>query len=568
LPPMRRRIAMAQHLRCVVFVLLLHSTVALRLLVAGGSGYLGRQVCREAIQLGYSVTSLSRRGENPLPGTLLDQVEWVKGSASDSALLERLAYDADAFVHTIGLLLDAESGLAGLNFLTSGSRSVPAEGATYDSEMRGTALALLDAAQRTKSGAERPFVFVSAAEAGWSENTLGSTIEGALRERDFFLPRYLDAKRAVEAALVEGASAASVRPIIARPSFMWDPSKVDILPLLPVWYAGHALGIGGGTFSSPLRVEIAGAAIASLVEESMRGVVGSSQLAESAPLAIIRRPGPIDTLTSGLASIARLPFGTTVASALADQATTSGSGGVGVGVDVGVPSGGDGGGDGDGVGARPPPDSLRLYAFEGCPFCRRVREVAVYLDLEYTMVPCARESRNRGHVALAATAQDMERPTFPYLEDDAAGVTLFESEDIVNHLMATYGTGLPLPPPSDYFLPSALVTGWLPSLLRPTRGGAVEPLVARRAAPPPPLPIELYDYDGNQFCRLVREALCELDLLHIIRSVGKQSPRRQQLMSLAGKSTAPYMVDPNTGKAMGESADIVEYLYREYASSK
>lgn len=70
---------------------------------------------------------------------------------------------------------------------------------------------------------------------------------------------------------------------------------------------------------------------------------------------------------------------------------------------------------------------------------------------------------------------------------------------------------------------------------------------------------------GNQFCRLVREALTELDLPHEIQSVGKGSPRRQTLIELAGKSTAPYLVDPNTGKAMGESADIVEYLYRTYA---
>lgn len=99
------------------------AAAGLRLLVAGGSGYLGRQVCREAVQRGWSVTSLSRRGENPCPGTALDSVKWVKGSATDEALLQKLAADADAFVHSIGLLLDSSSGLASLNFITSGSRS-------------------------------------------------------------------------------------------------------------------------------------------------------------------------------------------------------------------------------------------------------------------------------------------------------------------------------------------------------------------------------------------------------------------------------------------------------------
>uniref|UniRef100_A0A7S2C477 GST N-terminal domain-containing protein n=1 Tax=Haptolina brevifila TaxID=156173 RepID=A0A7S2C477_9EUKA len=420
----------------LLLLLLSPTASALRLLVAGGSGYLGRQVCRDALQRGWEVTSLSRRGANPLPGTLLDRVNWVKGSAADAPLLEKLAADADAFVHAIGLLLDSESGFAGLNFLTSGSRSVPGEGATYDSEMRMTALGLLDAAQATRpaTAPPRPFVFVSAAEAGWSANELGSSIEAGLREREVFLPRYLDAKRAVEEVLAARAKEAGVRPIVARPSFMWDPSKVDILPLLPVWSIGHALNVGGGTFAAPLKVEVVGAAVASLVaDDEAKGVVGSAQLAEIAPLGVIRRPTAVDTLTSGLASIARLPFGTTVATELEAGAADP----------------------------RPNASALRLYEFEACPFCRRVREAATYLDLSYTVIPCGRESRHRAHVAKAAAALGMSRPTFPYLEDDTAGMTLFESDAIVEHLLSTYGPGLPLPPPSDYFLPSALATGWV-----------------------------------------------------------------------------------------------------------
>ena len=52
-----------------------------------------------------------------------------------------------------------------------------------------------------------------------------------------------------------------------------------------------------------------------------------------------------------------------------------------------------------------------------------MREVVTYLDLEITVVPCARGSRHRAHVA--AAAQEIlgkDRPSFPYLEDDAAGV--------------------------------------------------------------------------------------------------------------------------------------------------
>jgi anaphase-promoting complex subunit 7 len=404
--------------------------------------------------------------------------------------------------------------------------------------MRLTALALLEAARSTRpdGGADRPFVYVSAAEAGWQSNELGWKIEHNVALG--WLGRYLSAKRAVEAALTAEAAAAGLRPIIARPSFMWDPTKLDILPLLPIWATGDALNIGNGTFSPPLRVETAGAGIvAAAADGSIRGIVSSRQLIELAPLAVTLRPGALDTLTSGLVSISRLPYGTSVATELADGQASC-------------------------LAGRPDASALRLYEFEGCPFCRRVREAATYLDLCYTVVPCGRGSRHRPHVQEAARAAGRDRPSFPYLEDDTAGVKLFESEDIVAHLLTTYGGGLPVPPPSSYFYPSTLVTGWAPLLLRPGRGGSVLDSVRGSAAPAQPL--VLFSYDGNQFCRLVREVLTELDLPHQIQSVGKGSPRRTALVQLAGKSIAPYLIDPNTARAMAESADIVEYLYRTY----
>lgn len=245
------------------------------------------------------------------------------------------------------------------------------------------------------------------------------------------------------------------------------------------------------------------------------------------------RPGPVDTLTSGFASIARLPYGTTVAAELNDE---SGA-----------------------VRELPAASQLKLYEFEACKFCRRVREVVTYLDLEITIVPCAAGSRHR---AAVAAAQGKETPTFPYLEDDAAGVSLSESEDIVNHLLRSYGNGAPLPPPSEYFLSSTTLTGWIPALLRPGRGTTVDESAVDSD---PPQPLTLYSYDGNQFCRLVREALTELDLPHTLVSVGKGSPRRADLVAIAGRSTAPYLVDPNYDVSMGESADICEYLFREYS---
>jgi len=259
------------------------------------------------------------------------------------------------------------------------------------------------------------------------------------------------------------------------------------------------------------------------------------QLLQQKPLIARLAVGPLDTLTSGLASIARLPYGTDVAPAIRD-------------------------------GSWPPAGTIEpeiiLYEFEGCPFCRRVREVITYLDLPCTIKPCARGCRHREEVV---SASGRTKPTYPYLVDKTAGIAMFESQDICEHLIATYGGDVIKTPPApeDFFFASTFVTGWIPSLFRPGRGAAVEEVMVGK--PPPAQMLTLYSYDGNQFCRFVREILCELDLPYQLRSTGKGSPRREELSALSGRTTAPFLVDPNTGKQMGESVDIVNYLLETYA---
>jgi glutaredoxin len=82
----------------------------------------------------------------------------------------------------------------------------------------------------------------------------------------------------------------------------------------------------------------------------------------------------------------------------------------------------------------------------------------------------------------------------------------------------------------------------------------------------PGKPLVLYNYEGNQFCRLVREVLTELDIVYELKSCGKKSPRREELKSITGGSSqCPYLIDPNTGVSMPESKDIIQYLYETYA---
>ncbi len=89
---------------------------------------------------------------------------------------------------------------------------------------------------------------------------------------------------------------------------------------------------------------------------------------------------------------------------------------------------------------------------------------------------------------------------------------------------------------------------------------------ARPAARQPAQLLEIYEMENCPYCRVVREVLTSLDIDALIYPCPKQGTRyRDTLMQLGGKAQFPYLVDPNTGTAMYESADIIRYLYQTYA---
>lgn len=213
-----------------------------RLLVLGGNGFVGREVCRLAVSRGYTVTSLSRRGENPEPNSKeLSAVKWVQGDAADAATVSALVGESDAVVHAVGLLFDANSGLTKLNLVVSGSKSVPTAESTYDRTTRQTAFNVIEALRsqfRLPWSPPTPVLFVSAAEAGWPEVSLGPEVENIAPE---WLKRYLVAKRAVEAEIQTAPGA--IRPVIFRPSLIWSWTKFDVLPIIPVFNFLNWIGV-------------------------------------------------------------------------------------------------------------------------------------------------------------------------------------------------------------------------------------------------------------------------------------------------------------------------------------
>jgi glutathione S-transferase len=201
--------------------------------------------------------------------------------------------------------------------------------------------------------------------------------------------------------------------------------------------------------------------------------------------------------------------------------------------------------------ARRPAQLLELYEFESCPFCRKVRDALTELDLEAMIYPCPKG----GTVYRPKAVELGGKAQFPYLVDPNTGTRMYESDDIVAYLFKTYGGRAP-----GFLVSGLLATGssMLASAFRPNGGTRARP--SRR----PAQPLELWSFEASPFCRIAREALCELEIPYRLHNVGKNGAARPAFVERAGKMMVPYLVDPNSGRAMFESAEIRAYLLATY----
>jgi len=78
-----------------------NATTKGRVLVTGGTGFLGAYVIRELVEKGYAVRAIRRSGVLPdfIPAGILNQVEWVAGDVLDVIALEEAMVDVDSVVH-------------------------------------------------------------------------------------------------------------------------------------------------------------------------------------------------------------------------------------------------------------------------------------------------------------------------------------------------------------------------------------------------------------------------------------------------------------------------------------
>uniref|UniRef100_A0ACD5UC19 Uncharacterized protein n=1 Tax=Avena sativa TaxID=4498 RepID=A0ACD5UC19_AVESA len=233
----------------------------------------------------------------------------------------------------------------------------------------------------------------------------------------------------------------------------------------------------------------------------------------------------VEVTTSSLSSLARLPWGSSVAASSLEtvsQTTTA--------------------------------PTLQLYEFEACPFCRRVREAMTELDLSAEVYPCPKGSLRHRDVVRKIGGKEQ----FPLLVDASTGVTMYESGDIVKYLSRQYGQGKSL---SVGLLESTIFTGWVPTLLRAGRGMTMW----SKAGAVPAEKLELFSFENNTYARFVREALCELELPYVLQNVREGSSKTDSLLRAAGSKQVPYLVDPNTGFQSGDHKKILSYLFQQYS---
>lgn len=202
-----------------------------------------------------------------------------------------------------------------------------------------------------------------------------------------------------------------------------------------------------------------------------------------------------------------------------------------------------------------PEQPLELYEFESCPFCRKVREALSMLDLDVVVHPCPKGGKRYRTWVKEHGGQAQ----FPFLVDPNTQSEMYESDDIVQYLFERYGDGR-VPLVLDLG-PLTLASSALAGLPRMNAGGRARPSRA------PEQPLELYGMEASPFCRLVREVLCELEIPYLLHNVPKGGQRRDALRERAGKLMVPWLSDPNTGKEMFESADIIAYLELTYGGA-
>lgn len=216
--------------------------------------------------------------------------------------------------------------------------------------------------------------------------------------------------------------------------------------------------------------------------------------------------------------------------------------------------------------AKRPKLVLKLYEYEACPFCKKVRETASWLDLDLEVYPCPRETLKAYAVVKdgryrSVVLTEGGKAIFPYLVDPNTNIKMYDSTAIVDYLYTTYGQGSEKPfmylsAGNSINMLSLFMSGCMRCL--PMHG------MLRCPSKLPAKPLELWQYEASSYCKIVRERLCSLELPYICHNIARGSTKRADFLSKNGKLQFPFLYDPNTNTKMFDSDKINAYLSKTY----
>ena len=213
-----------------------------RMLVTGGSGFIGRQVCENATNSGHEVRSVSRSGQPQIDESWTNKVDWISTDLYEPDTWRNQLIGCQTVIHSIGITDESS-----------------ADGSAFE-RINGDG-AILAALEAERAGVET-FVFVSA-----------STKPPRVRDE------YIEAKRRAERAI----SDLDLRIIILRPGPIYGegnphfPRLVDrAFRILDRDWLADRLGE-----ARPLPVETVGRATSRVAFDSdVQGVIDIPEIHE------------------------------------------------------------------------------------------------------------------------------------------------------------------------------------------------------------------------------------------------------------------------------------------------
>ncbi|HDT12379.1 MAG TPA: NAD-dependent epimerase/dehydratase family protein [Candidatus Marinimicrobia bacterium] len=211
----------------------------MKLLVTGGNGFIGQEICKTAVRHGFEVISVSRRGYPDNKESWMSQVNWVSANIFNIDRWTGYLSGMDGVIHTIGIL-----------------RERPEHNITYE-RLNGDSVIIAASAAIT---AHVPvFVMISASDA------------------PPLLKRYIRAKRDAESFLLEQKT----RSVIMRPGLVYGQGRKGSKLIASLTRLGSQIPLIGTYYTkySPVHVTVlAKAVINSVMHEEIQGLIDIGQI--------------------------------------------------------------------------------------------------------------------------------------------------------------------------------------------------------------------------------------------------------------------------------------------------